>query len=363
MRKISLASFLELRYFDNSLFDYAVFFIIVALSIVAGKIVYFISNKIVKKITAQTKTKLDDIIVDMLEEPFVAYIILIGIKIAFGFLSFPSYPKIPVYFSHLLYMALVLNTTWLITRFLDAIIEEYLKPFASETETDLDDHLIPIVKKLIFIVAYVMAGIMILHHFGQQIGPLLAGMGIGGLAFALAAKDMLSNLFGSLTILMDKPFTIGQRIKLSGYDGFVKEISLRTTRIETLDGTIIYVPNAKFTDSIVENVSQEWARKVKMTLGLVYDTTLEQMKKAKEIIHKVLDEQQGIDKEKRMVYFTEFGDFSKNILLIYWITDKDNIFPIRDKVNMRIMEEFEKHGLEFAFPTQTIELKKLPKSS
>jgi MscS family membrane protein len=358
MFNINMPEFLQIEYFNNTIVDYLIFFSIVGLGFILAKVIYWVIQNIIKKFTEKTVTRLDDILVEVLETPIVVYIVLLATEIGWNFLSFADHPKIDLYFGHFAYMIFVLNTAWLISRLINAILDNYIKPFAEKTETDLDDHLLPILSKVVNIITFLIGIIMILHHFGQEIGPMLAGLGIGGLAFALAAKDLLSNLFGSITIILDKPFKVGQRIKINSYDGFVKEINLRTTKIQTLEGTMIYVPNSNFTDRTLENVTEEWARRVKMDIGLVYDTDVKKMKKAKEIINKILNEQEGIDKEKKMVYFTDFGAYSKNILLIYWITDSNNIFPIRDNVNFRIMDEFAKAKIEMAFPTQTIEIKK-----
>jgi len=347
------------KYFDNTLFFYLIFFAITSVSVLIAKIAYWLIQNYVKRIVAKSKTTLDDIIIDMIEEPVVLYIIIIGMNIGWSYLSFPNYPKIPVYYSHIMYTILVLNTGWLVARLINSMIDNYLKPMASKTDTDLDDHLLPIISKLINIVTFSVAIIMVLNHFGQEIGPLITGLGIGGLAFALAAKDILGNLFGSVTILSDKSFKIGQRIRIGGYDGTVREISLRTTTIETLDGTIIQVPNAKFTDSILENVTKEWARKVKITIGLTYDTDAKKMQKAKEIIKKIIEKTDGVDNEKINVAFTDFNAYSKDILVIYWITDKSKILDIKDEINFEIMKQFEKAKINMAFPTQTIEVKKV----
>lgn len=345
-------------YFDNYLVNYLIFLAIAVAGVVLGKVLYWIIQKILKNAAKKSKTKLDDILIHSLEKPAVIFIILIAVNIGFNLLQFPNYPKIPIYFGHLMYMLLVLTIAWFLSKFCRALIETYVSPLASKTETDLDDHLIPILRKLISISIYIIAFIMILNHFGQEIGPLLAGLGIGGLAFAFAAKDLLSNLFGSVTIIFDKPFKVGQRIKINDKDGIVEEINLRTTKIKTLEGRMLYVPNAKFTDNIVENVSQEWARKVKMNIGLTYDTDLKKMKKAKEILKNILTKQKSVDSKKILISFAEFGDFSKNILVIYWIT-ADDIFQVKDEVNMKIMEEFDKAKIDMAFPTQTIEIKKV----
>lgn len=349
--------FLNQAYFDNTIFSYLVFFGFFIGSILIARILVFVNEKVVKKLTQKTKTELDDIIIELTEKPLMVYIVAFFCWIGWSFLSFPNYPHIDLYFGHVLYLVIAVNSAWMLSRVSKALIDQYVTPLASKTKTDLDDTLIPILRKLISFTIYALAVIMILNHFGQEIGPLLAGLGIGGLAFALAAKDLLSNIFGSVTILTDKPFSIGQRIKIGGFDGFVKEINVRTTKIKTLDGTMVYVPNATFTDNILENVSKETTRKVSMSIGVTYDTSNAKMKKAVDILNDILQKQKGLD-GNHLVYFTEFGDFALKILVIYYIKDKDSILPIKHSVNMQIKERFEKAKIDMAFPTQTIELKK-----
>ncbi|MBW3019365.1 mechanosensitive ion channel family protein [Candidatus Woesearchaeota archaeon] len=352
-----MASFLYQTYFNNTVLQYLIFFAFLAGGFIVSKILVWINNKIIKKLAAKTQTRFDDILLDLLEKPFVIYLTVLFVYIGFQFLKFPDYPKIPAYFGHIIYLCVAVNTAWLFARIIRTLIEEYVAPMASRTKTDLDDTLIPILKKLAVFIIYAIAAIMVLNHFGQDIGALLAGLGIGGLAFALAAKDLLANIFGSVTILTDKPFSIGQRIKINGFDGFVREINVRTTRVETMEGNMLYIPNAKFTDSMLENVSKEKARKIVMNIGVTYDTSNAKMKKAVDIIQKILDTQKSL-KEGSLVYFTEFGDSALNILVIYWITDKDNILPIKHDINMKIKEQLEKAKIDMAFPTQTIHVKK-----
>lgn len=356
--KMDINSLLSQSYFDNTIISYLIFFLTMTGFVIFGKMMYYFSKSILKKIAKKTQSKFDDIFVDMIEEPLIVFIVIFGISIGWRFLSFPNYPLIPKYYSHIIYMILTLNIAWFISRFLDSLIEHYLIPLTQKTKTELDDHLLPVIRKMISVIVFGIAIITILDEFGIEIGPMLAGLGIGGLAFALASKDLISNLFGSTTVLLDKPFFLGERIKVGSYDGTVKEIGIRTTQIETLEGSLVYIPNSKFTYTEVENISRQWARRMKMTIGLTYNMNSDKIKKAKEIIREAIISEEGTFKEKIMVNFTEFGDFSKNIMVIYWVTDKNNYFEIVDKINLKIMESFEKNKIEFAFPTQTIELVK-----
>lgn len=345
-------------YLDNSVMSYIIFFLIVIAFLIVAKTLYYFSKKRLEKSDKSKDSKFFNVLLDIMEKPIAVLILLVGINFAWSFLSFPNYPLIPQYFSGIMYVAIALAIAWIISKLLNSMIEQYFIHFKDENTIGLDDHLLPIIRKVILALVFGITIITILGRFGIEIGPLLAGLGIGGLALALASKDIVSNLFGSATVLFDKPFVIGDRIRFSGYDGFVKEIGVRTTQIETFEGTFVYIPNSKFTHTEVENVTRWWARRVNMTIGLTYDMSSDKVKKAKELIKEAIFSEEHTSKEKYLINFTEFGDFSKNILVIYWITDKPNYFEIFDRINFKIMESFEEHGIEFAFPTQTIELVK-----
>jgi MscS family membrane protein len=232
----------------------------------------------------------------------------------------------------------VLAIGWLVARLLDALLSEFVKPLTAKTETDLDDQLMPILRKSMKIIVLGLTVVIALNNVGYDVAALLAGLGIGGLAMAMAAKDTVSNVFGGVTIFTDQPFTINDRIRASGFDGTVEEIGVRSTRIRTLDGTLVTIPNSSFAESAVENVSAEPSRKVKVNLGLTYDTTPEQMQEAMTILADIADGNDGL-LENRTISFNKKGAA---------------IMDVQTEINMEILSRFNARGLEFAFPTQTI---------
>ena len=159
-------------------------------------------------------------------------------------------------------------------------------------------------------------------------------------------------------VFLDKPFTINDRIKVNGMDGFVEEIGVRSTRLRTLEGRLITVPNAQFSDNAVENVTLEPTRKVVNTLGLTYDTTPEEMEKAMKILRTIILANPKVTDEP-LISFNTWGDFSMGILVIYYIRETDDILVAQSEINLEILKQFNAEGLEFAFPTQTIYKKEL----
>lgn len=342
-------------YYGNTVKQWLIAAGIIVCTVLLAKLLYWVFGNIVKKLTAKTKTRIDDILVDMLEEPVVFSVIIIGVW--YGLATLHMSKAVHRWIATGYYFLIIFAIAWSITRVLDALVEEYLAPLVAKTEGDLDDQLLPIVRKGAKITIWAIAVIVALNNAGYDVGALLAGLGIGGLAFALAAQDSVANLFGGFTIFVDKPFTIKDRIVLEGYDGTVEEIGIRSTRLRTLAGRLVTIPNSKIANNVVENISSEPARKVVLDLGLTYDMDEGKIEKALSLLEKLATETEGIDKRKITTAFTGFGDFSLNIKLIYWIQKSADIFGVQTALNLKVLKAFAAEGLEMAFPTQEIHTK------
>ena len=188
---------------------------------------------------------------------------------------------------------------------------------------------------------------------------MIAGLGIGGLALALAAHDSIKNIFAGIMIFLDKPFKMRDRIQINGYDGIVEEVGIRSTRIRTLEGRIVTIPNCTFTDNSVINVTSQPALKIKLNLGLTYDTDEVRMQRALDIIGEIIVDNSDIIEENYYAGFNQFGDFSLNILFIYYIKPDAHWLDSQTVVSKEVLKRFNAEKLEFAFPTQTIFKKEL----
>jgi len=241
------------------------------------------------------------------------------------------------------------------------IIDHFLSGWAAKTESKLDDMLVPMARKSLRIVTVIVVIMAILEQLAgaENIKSILAGLGIGGLAVALAAQDTIKNFFGSMMILLDKPFQIGDRIILGGHDGPVEEVGFRSTKIRTLDGHLVSVPNSVVVNEMVQNIGQRPFIKRVMNVTITYDTPREKVERAVQILKEILDNHEGMrpDFEPR-VFFSDFNADSLNILVIYWYHPPDYwaFMAFSEKVNLEIFERFNAEGIEFAFPTQTLYL-------
>ena len=335
----------------NSVMSVFISIVIVIAAIVIGKLLYWAIGKFVKTLAAKTKTGLDDILVDKLEEPVVYGIVILGFYWGFNRLHFTD--SVDAFFASVFMIIFILNVTWLIARVVDSLIEEYVVPMVEKSDSDLDDQLLPVLRKTIKAVLWIFGVVIAMSNSGFDVGALIAGLGIGGLALALAAQDTVKNIFGGLMIFLDKPFQIKERIKVNGMDGFVEEIGVRSTRVRTLEGRLITIPNGQFSDNAIENVTKEPTRKVVVNLGLTYDTTPDNMEKAMNMLEEIIKANPKVTNDV-LVSFNSWGDFSMGILFIYWIIEDDNILSAQSEVNLAVLKQFNEAGLEFAYPTQTI---------
>jgi len=255
----------------------------------------------------------------------------------------------------------VLAAGWFIYRLVD-IVEILLYGWTSKTETLLDDQLVPLVRKTLRVFVVIIALLFIARNIFQwDIASLIAGLGIGGLALALAAKDTLANLFGSITIFADRPFHMGDRVRIKGYDGVIEEVGFRSVRLRLLNGHLVVIPNAVVANEAVENVSQRPYIKHSFTVGVTYDTPPDKVQRAVEIIREMLAERTDSfpsDNPGR-AHFTELAAASLNIEATYWFIPVDwaAFLDFKHEFNSELLRRFNDEGIEFAFPTQTLYVK------
>jgi MscS family membrane protein len=210
------------------------------------------------------------------------------------------------------------------------------------------------------VILVIVAVLFWLDNIGLKVSTLLAGLGVGGLAVALAAQDTLKNLLGSIMILLDKPYKVGQRIVAEGHDGIVEEIGLRSTRIRLLTGHQTVIPNEEMAKIDIENIGQRPHIRRKTNIGITYDTPPEKIKKAVDIILQILENHEGMDPDfPPRAYFNEYNPYSLNILVLYWYHPADywGYMKFSQGVNLQIAREFQKEGIKFAFPTSTTYLR------
>jgi MscS family membrane protein len=218
-------------------------------------------------------------------------------------------------------------------------------------------HLFPLINKVVKAFVIVAAAILTADNLNIKITSLLAGLSVGGLALGLAAQDTIANLFGAVAIFLDKPFHIGDHIKVEGVDGTVEGIGLRSTRIRNLDGHHVTVPNKLMGNAIITNVTRRPTIKTEMNLGLTYDTPVEKVKRATVLLEEIF--RANPKTADLIISFNKFADSALNIFVVHvWSgTDAKAHFAEMQELNLQIKQRFDAEKIEFAFPSQTVYLK------
>ena len=304
----------------------------------------------------ETATDVDDRILAILAGPVFYILLIYGLDYAITRLPF-HWRIIEAVRGGIFIVGVVVVTT-IVYRVGMTLLDWYgerLKRKASTTT--LVREFIPLTQRLFSILIFTLAVITVLRHFNYDAWSLLTAMGVGSLAIGLAAKETLTNMISGFSIMIDRPFRPGDRIELaSGEIGDVQEIGLRSTRIKTFDNTILVVPNSALVNaSLVNYCYPDFKVKTRVKVGIAYGSDIE---KAKRIMLETTREVPVILQDPApSVYFTEFGDFSLNLLMIFWVREYTQMLDAKDRVNSMIHARFAKEGIEIPFPIQTVFLK------
>ena len=340
--------------FGNEIWRYFAFIFIIGLSYPAGKFFAFFLGNYLLKWAQKTKIKFDELLVRSLNPPITMFVFAALFFVAKEILNPGVYD---VLLNKIFNFLLIIPLVYFMIKFSTEALGFYLK---GDKRKDINEAGIDLMMQVIRIALLIIGILLILANLGYNINALLTGLGVGGLAFALAAQDILKNFFAGVAMILDKTFKKGDRIRFEGNVSFVNEVKLRTTKLRTLDGTILTVPNSKLAENTLENIAMAPKVKTSFTIGLVYATTTAQLKQAKEIIEKILEKDEDI--ERYWVFFDNFGAFSLDINVTYFMKYTYSDWPARgickERINLAVKEEIEKAGMSFAFPTQTIELMK-----
>jgi len=330
-----------------------VFFLFLFLRGIFTKVVSVFVQQLAKK----TTTYYDDKIISALKAPLSFTFIVIGLHLFF-LIIFKETDTI----KNILETLMVYTVFWAILSIVEALrgaIYGIAGKFSTDLSKELGNFIIAILKILI---AGVGLGAM-LQVWNINVTALVASLGIGGLAFALAAKDTAANLFGSFSLLADKSIRIGEWIKVNGVEGTVETIGMRTTKIRSFQKSLITVPNHIVANNPIENFSRRGIRRIKMHIGLTYSTNSGQITKIMADIKKMLQNHEGISQsDSLMVNFDTFGDSSLNVF-IYTFTKTANwakYLEIKEDINLQIMKIVEDNSSAFAFPSQSIYVEALP---
>ncbi len=341
---------------DGDVQRYIVAGVIIFICLVFKRLLGNLLTRTITPLVKRSRTNFDDLLLGCLRRPLDMLVVIIGLAVALQIVTLPTKPVNFNHFSSIFIKALfTFNFAWVFYNAV-AILEHTVAHWAHHTDSPLDENLLPFIRKIIRGFIIIIAIVLVIQNLGYSISGLLASLGIGGLAVALAAQDTLSNVFGSVMILLDRPFKVGDWVKTGDLEGTVEEIGFRSTKIRTFAKTLISVPNNIIANSSLNNFSRMPKRRIKMTIGVTYSSTPEQMRAAVEQIRSMLREHRHIDQEFILVNFTDFSASSLDIL-VYCFTSTtrwDEYLRVREDVCLQIMDIIAALGMEMAFPSRSI---------
>ncbi|MDX5417738.1 MAG: mechanosensitive ion channel family protein [Hymenobacteraceae bacterium] len=299
----------------------------------------------------------------LLIQPLEVVVFLVFLFFAVNVLQYPvepgreDTPFMKVLMLRTYQIFIIVAITWVITRFVD-FIGMIFQNRASRTASKLDDQLVPFFKDFMKVMIYIFAFLIVLGSvFNVNVAGMVAGLGVGGLAIAFAAKESLENLLASFTIFLDHPFVVGDLVEVDGITGVIEKIGFRSTRIRTLEKTFVTVPNKSMIDKPLNNLTLRTFRRVHFDVNLTYDTTSKQIKAITTELQEYIDNHPQTNQDGR-IRFQNLGASSKDVMVLYFVEalDWNEFINIKEEVAYKIVEVVEKHGADFAFPTQTLHM-------
>ena len=328
---------------------------IILLTLILRKLLVGILFKNLELLAKKTEIEYDDQMLEALKTPCLNFILVLGIYLAFQVLSLDSdWSK----FISLLFKGLsMLLIFWGVLRMSDVFFD-VITDVGQKRGSSIAGFM-PLIKKAMRVFLVLIGVTVVMDNLGYSIGGILAGLGIGGAAFAFAAKDTIANIYGSVALAADRPFKVGDWIQIGDkVDGDVESIGLRSTKVRTWPKTVLSIPNAVLANEMINNWSRMPKRRVKQVVGVTYETSPENMECLVEDIRKLLKEDEGVNQDFILVNFTDFGQSSLDILVYYftnttqWLEHMD----VRQRINIKIMKAVKARGSSIAFPTRSIYL-------
>jgi MscS family membrane protein len=340
---------------------YVIWALASAVLLAAALVIGLLWNRVIIPFTLRTDTDLDGYLANAALKPLQVVVVASGVLQVFSYLKrsgqIADHAFHP-YIEGLLMAASVLAVTWLVSRILEAVLQWYLESIGKDTGARLDHHLMPLLRRVLRMVLFFVAATIVLGFYDVKITALLGAAGVASLAVALAAQETVANMIGGLTIMIDRPFRIGDRIEMqNGVTGDVREIGMRSTKILTFDRTLVIVPNTELVKQVITNHNYPDPKVcVRQTLGVAYGSDME---KVKRILLEIMSANPRVIRDPGpSVYFAEFGDSSLNLKISFDVGSYVNRMEVLDEINMAINKRFEAEKIDIPFPQRVVHLRK-----
>lgn len=343
---------LKLKYFDNTIEEYIIAFAILIFTLL---IIYFLKKSFLKKYKKRIETTGFNRYIYIERSVNRLLIPAIYLGALYTVLEYLSFGKTPDKIISTIYFVVL---TYFVIRFSIALLKFGLDRYFQKQRGEEDVKRIQPLYGIINLIVWIIGTIFLLDNLGFQVSTIVAGLGITGIAVALAAQALLGDLFSYFVIFFDKPFEIGDFISFEGNSGNIEKIGIKTTKIRSLSGEQLIVANSKLTNAVLHNFKRLEKRRIVLKLGVTYQTPLKKLEAIPEIVKNIITKNELVEFDRG--HFISYGDFSLNFEFVYFIISPDykTYMDIQQKINYDIYREFEKEKIEFAYPTQTIFINK-----
>ncbi|MBP7389907.1 MAG: mechanosensitive ion channel family protein [Chitinophagales bacterium] len=340
------------QFYHNTIQQWFTAAAILLASVLLARGIYWLVSLILRRFTKQTESELDDLIIARIDAPVALGIVLIGFRLAIEQLTLSR--PIENYLQRAFVLMSALTITWLLTRVVRASIEYYFKQYWDRENATVDEQMMMLGKRVSVVVLWSLGAIVGLNNAGFDVGALIAGLGIGGLALALAAQDTVKNIIGGMVIFIDKPFRFGDFVKIKEVEGMVVYVGIRSTRIRNGAGRLVTIPNSQFTDSQIENISSEPSRRVVSYLQLEQDSSAEKIEVAVKILRDIVTESPNVNEKDCLIFFEKFNASSLDINFTYYIKAGRDFQAVQTEINLEVVRRFRQAEIMLAYPTQTV---------
>jgi MscS family membrane protein len=346
-------TFLDFVFLGNPLKQWITAAAFIAGGFIAGYICSRIMSGIFKRLSKKTKHRLDDILVAVLEKPIAILVFLGGLSLGINRLSLGE--PVQLWAGRILDILFISVITRALSRMINSVIRQYVPAKSTGVLGAKETEIQPILRKFFDIIIWIIAGALILKTLGYNISALMAGLGLGGAAIALASKDTLANFFGSITVFVDRPFKFNERIKIAGYDGYITEMGLRTSRLRTLENRTVIIPNSIFAANPIENVSAEPSVKVTQTIAVKRDNGIEKINQAIALLREIGGTVPGTFSQSAsqvpgaagvaQAALVTVSGVSCQITYIYYVAKDADYYATVNAVNLEVLRSFETAGI------------------
>ena len=350
----SVLELFDVRTSENTVTHYVIAALFLIGALLLRRALTNIVFKVLRRLAAKTETTLDDKLFPAMEDPAQALVMVTGIFSALKVLKLSAPTDNAIGYGSTVAFSLVFF--WGLLRAFNAVLD-HLHEIAAEKQMGVAAFM-PWIKKSLVAVFVVFGVLLTIQSLGYNVSTILQGLGIGGLAFALAAQDTIANLFGSLVVAIDQPFKVGENVKIGSNVGTVEDIGLRSTKIRLVDKSLVVLPNKMVSSEAIVNLSRFTGRRVEQVFSLTYDTTPDKMEAIVREIRQLIEREPEVDAGSVHVYFRDFSASSLDIWTAYVIKAPDfaKHLALRQRLNLAIMRAVKAQGLDFAYPTSVMHL-------